>query len=53
MAMCLVDSFYQRTRLLPAPEAFGTLQSVAGARAEGHPVRVDVRVAPPILYRGI
>ncbi|KAF8465449.1 hypothetical protein DFH94DRAFT_686377 [Russula ochroleuca] len=26
--------------LLPAPEAFGTVQSVAGARAEGHPVRV-------------
>ncbi|KAF8469363.1 hypothetical protein DFH94DRAFT_685319 [Russula ochroleuca] len=26
--------------LLPAPEAFGTVQSIAGARAEGHPVRV-------------
>jgi hypothetical protein len=51
--MCLVDLFYQRTRLLPAPEAFGTLQSVAGARAGGHPVRVDVRVAPPLLYHGI
>jgi hypothetical protein len=29
--------------LLPAPEAFGTVQSVAGAQAEGHPVRVTSR----------
>ena len=29
--------------LLPAPEAFGTVQSIAGARAEGHPVRVTSR----------
>jgi len=35
------------TDLLPAPEAFGTVQSVAGARAEdGHPVSADDRVAP-------
>ncbi|KAF8486964.1 hypothetical protein DFH94DRAFT_678037 [Russula ochroleuca] len=29
--------------LLPAPEAFGTVQSIAGARAEGHPACVTSR----------
>jgi hypothetical protein len=33
-------------RLLPATEAFGTAQSIAGTRAGGHPVRADVWVAP-------
>src|SRR5882757_4299776 len=38
---------YAQIDLLPAPEAFGTVQSVAGARAEGgHPVSANVRVAP-------